>query len=178
VPTNKGYRFFVDKLSEKHKNILSKVPAGVLSEIKGGKDDEMKFMESLGKAVASFSSSLVFTYLDDKDILWKEGWKDVFQNPEFKEPNILEDFLGAVEGLENNIKSFMEEFTGSENVQVYIGKENPALKSKEFSLIVSRARFPDRENGVLAILGPTRMEYGSNISLIQSLIKSLEEEQF
>jgi heat-inducible transcriptional repressor len=175
VPTSKGYRFFVDKLMANHESVLSRIPTGVLNGMKGGPDDDLKFFESFTKAVAVLSSSLVFTYLDDKDILWKDGWKEVFQNPEFKEPDILEDFLGAVEGLENNIKSFMNEFTGSENVQVYIGKEEPVLKSKEFSLIISKTQFPDKENGVLAILGPKRMEYGKNIGLMQSLIKSLEE---
>jgi heat-inducible transcriptional repressor len=175
VPTSKGYRFFVDKLMANHENVLSRIPTGVLNGMKGGSDDDLKFFESFTKAVAVLSSSLVFTYLDDKDILWKDGWKEVFQNPEFKEPDILEGFLGAVEGLENNIKSFMDEFAGSENVQVYIGKEEPALKSKEFSLIISKTQFPDKENGVLAILGPKRMEYEKNIGLVQSLIKSLEE---
>ena len=173
VPTNKGYRFFVDRLMEKHQDLLSKVPQSVLSGIKEEGEDDFRFFESFTKTVAALSSSLVLTYINDRDILWKDGWKEVFQNPEFKEPDILEDFLGAVEGLENNIKSFMDEFTGSENIQVYIGKEEPVLKSKEFSLIISKTQFPDKENGVLAILGPKRMEYEKNIGLMQSLIKSL-----
>lgn len=175
VPTNKGYRFFVDRLMEKNQDLLSKVPQSVLSGIKEEGNDDFRFFESFTKAVASLSSGLVLTYVSDRNILWKDGWKEVFQNPEFKEPDILEDFLGAVEGLENNIKSFMEEFAGSEDVQVYIGKEEPVLKSKEFSLIISKTQFPDKENGVLAILGPKRMEYEKNIDLMQSLIKSLAD---
>lgn len=174
VPTSKGYRFFVDKLMEGHENVLSKIPASILNEMKGEPSDDLRFLESFTKAVAVLSSSLVFTYLDDKDILWKDGWKEVFQNPEFQKPDTMAGFMGAVEGLEKNIREFITDFDDSEDIRVYIGKEEPALKSPEFSLIVSRTRFPDKENGVLALLGPKRMEYERNIGLMQSLIKSLE----
>lgn len=175
VPTNKGYRFFVDGLAKKHQTLLEKIPRHIFDEMKGEPGDELKFIESLTNSIASLSSSLVFTYSDGQDVLWKAGWKGVFQNPEFREPDIMEGFWETVEGLEENMKDFLNDSNSSEDVRVYIGKEEPALKSPEFSLIITKTQFPDKENGVLAILGPKRMEYEKNIGLLQSLIKSLEQ---
>jgi len=49
------------------------------------------------------------------------------------------------------------------------------LKEKEFSIIITEVSFPRKEKGILAILGPERMAYDKNISLLNSLTKLLEE---
>lgn len=163
VPTNKGYRFLVDSISE-NKSFSS---LGFIEDM--DMEDDFKFLELLTKNIASLSSGLAFTYLYDKDILWKDGWKEVFNNPEFKNPDFLEEFMEAVDYLEKNIKNFKDDY-----VKVYIGNEKPFLNSNDFSLIISKTKFSDEE-GVLAILGPNRMEYDKNINLMSSLIDELEK---
>jgi len=61
-----------------------------------------------------------------------------------------------------------------EKIKIYIGREN-TLKEKEFSIIITEVSFPRKEKGILAILGPERMAYDKNISLLNSLTKLLEE---
>ena len=169
VPTNRGYRFFVDRLFELNHDLAMEDFISQFGGIKEGIEDELKFVESLTKIMASLSSGLVFTYLEDKDFLWKDGWKEVFQNPEFKEPDFLNGFMEATDCLEKRIK----EIPANAEIQVFIGDEEPFLKSENLSLIVSRTKFPG-EQGIMAILGPNRMTYNKNISLINSLVKELE----
>lgn len=159
VPTSKGYRFFVDNMS----NDAFLPDFDIFDET-----DELKFIKSLSRNLASFSSSLVITYMQDKDILWKDGWKEVFNNPEFKEPDFLDDFIKTVDYLEKNIEKL-----ANDQMQVYIGDEKP-LKSGNFSLIISKTKFPEQDNGILAILGPNRMAYDRNIGIINSLLKEFE----
>lgn len=169
IPTNKGYRFFVNRLLEMdfEQNFF---PEDFL-EIE--REEIFKFVENITKKLACFSSGLALTYLFEKDFLWKDGWKDVFENPEFRKIECLEDFLKTVDGLEKNIKKFTEK--NLPEINIFIGKEKSFLNSKDFSLIISKSRFPGNERGLLAILGPKRMAYDKNINLIHSLIEEIEK---
>lgn len=169
IPTNKGYRFFVNRLLEMDFE-QDFFPDDFL-EI--GRGEVFKFVENITKKLACFSSGLALVYLFEKDLLWKDGWKDVFENPEFKEKECLADFLRTVDGLEKNIKKFRGE--NLSEINIFIGREKSILNSKDFSLIISKSRFPSNQRGLLAILGPKRMAYDKNINLIHSLIEEIEK---
>ncbi|MBU3896236.1 hypothetical protein KKG36_02920, partial [Patescibacteria group bacterium] len=134
--------------------------------------NELKFFETLTKSLANASSGLVMTYLPQMDCLIKEGWEEVFENPEFSEKSYLDRFIHEVGLLEDNMDKIAGLVEGK--INVFIGEENPS-SSEEFSLIITRSRFPNNERGVVAIFGPARMQYQRNISLLQSMLKLLEE---
>ena len=169
VPTNKGYRFFVNRLLEMD------FEQGFFPEdfLEIEKEEIFKFVENITKKLACFSSGLALTYLFEKDFLWKDGWKDVFENPEFRKIECLEDFLKTVDGLEKNIKKFTEK--NLPEINIFIGREKSFLNSRDFSLIISKSQFPGNQRGLLAILGPRRMAYDKNINLIHSLIEEIEK---
>jgi len=170
VPTDKGYRFFVDNLFEKgfpKEKTLLKVEDLIEREM----GDGVRFLQSLTKNLASFSSnSLALGYLFDEDLFWKEGWEDVLGEPEFKETKVITDFADVIKHFEKEI----EDIKINSEIKVYIGKENPFSKAKEFSIIISSCHFPDKEKGVLAIAGPKRMAYDKNINSLNYLTKLLE----
>jgi len=170
APTDKGYRFFVDKLLKKgffEKDYNFKTENLIREEIK----DTVKFIQSLTKSLAEFSSNLALGYLFNEKILWKEGWEDILQEPEFKETKLISNFANLLKSFEEEISDFKI----NSEVRVYIGKENPFPKAKDFSIIISKCHFPNREEGILAILGPKRMTYEKNIGSLNYLTKLLEE---
>jgi len=170
VPTDKGYRFFVDNLFEKgfpKEKTLLKVEDLIEREM----GDGVRFLQSLTKNLASFSSnSLALGYLFDEDLFWKEGWEDVLGEPEFKETKVITDFADVIKHFEKEI----EDIKINSGIKVYIGKENPFSKVKDFSIIISKCHFPNDGKGVLAIAGPKRMAYDKNINSLNSLTKLLE----
>lgn len=163
VPTTKGYRVFVDNLLKGNNSSLNDVSFKQ-------DQDEFKFADNLIKELASVSSGFVFTYLFKKDFILKQGFTEVFNNPEFREPEFVDDFFNTVSFLEENMDNLIEAV--SDKASVFIGK--PFLNSEDFSLIASKTRFPEEE-GLLAILGPKRMEYNKNINLINSVIKEMQQ---
>ena len=182
VPTDKGYRFFVDSLFARQ-NFAEQNLGGFEKGFQKEKDilrmedlidkemgDTVKFLQSLTKNLASFSSNLALGYIFGEDILWKEGWEEVLREPEFQETNLISDFTDVIQRFENEI----EDFKVNSGIKVYIGKENPFSKTKEFSIIISGCHFPSNEKGVLAIAGPKRMAYDKNINSLNSLTKLLE----
>lgn len=172
VPTDKGYRFFVDELLTANINEINLNLVRKVEEI-GEFDNHLKLIQRITKNLAENSSGLAISYLADEGLLWKEGWEGVLQEPEFKERDFREQFLKMAENLEKEFKGFLGE--ASDLPQIYIGKENPFSEDKNFSIIISDCRFPDDLPGLVAILGPKRMSYKKNIELINSLVKLLEK---
>ncbi len=174
APTSKAYRYFVDNLFNlSAPSLFNSFFDGDFDFFSSQDQTELKFFESLTKNLARSSAGLVMTYLPESDCMLKEGWEDLFSNPEFKEKSYIDRFIEEVESIEKNIKRIAENSDGK-SVNVYIGGEKPIPDSEDFSLIISKSKFPNRQEGIVAIFGPARMEYEKNIGLLQSLIKFLE----
>lgn len=169
VPTDKAYRFFVDNLLEQE--ILEFKDMFGIEAILHEEQDVLKLVSNLLKSLAQTSSSLAVIHLFDKDFIWKEGWGDLLKEPEFRQKDFVDSFTSFLQGFENNIK----DLEINSNLRVFIGKENPISKTNDFSIISSKCYFPDKEEAMLALLGPKRMDYNKNISLINSLTKLLED---
>ena len=170
VPTDKGYRFFVDNLLKSEISEFEDVFE--IEDIfqKAGKDI-FKLASRLTKFLAEESSSLTILNLLERDFFWKEGWEEILREPEFEEKDLISHFTKLLESFEENI----ENLKINSGIKIYIGKENPFSKTKDFSIISSRCHLPDEEEGIISLLGPKRMAYDRNISLINSFKKILEK---
>lgn len=167
VPTDKGYRLFVDNIVEKEskendfeKDFFTKLET----------EDNIKFIQSVTKQLADLSSNFALSYLPEEKIFWKEGWESVLREPEFREEKFVFNFTQFLEKLEEDIDGLKVD----SGIKIYIGKESPFPRIRDFSIICSRCHFPNNEEGIISILGPKRMAYDRNISLINSLTKLLE----
>ncbi|MFH1714563.1 MAG: hypothetical protein ABH831_03155 [Candidatus Nealsonbacteria bacterium] len=163
VPTDKGYRFFVDSFMEKED------PFDASELMDREITDSIKFIQQLTKNLASESSALSLGYLPEENLFWKEGWETVLQEPEFREEGVISSFVDLVKNFEEAVG----ELEGDYDIKVFIGRENPFPKAKEFSIIVSRCNLP-KEKGILAILGPKRMSYSKTINTLNHLSKLIK----
>ena len=175
VPTDKGYRFFVDRLFEKGFSVFDdKKSSQMMKGIKKEIENSLKFTQVVARILADNSSNLGLSYLLNEDILWEEGWKDIFGEPEFREADFISRFAKMISCFERDIEKITLDFPSE--TKVYIGEENPIFKNEDFSIVTAKFTFPKRGyKGFFAILGPKRMHYNKNISLINSLTKLLEE---
>ena len=174
VPTDKGYRFFVNNFLEELDEFFEKEFSKEMREMEKELRDSLKFHRAVTKILASVSSNLALSYNFDEKVFWKEGWRETLAEPEFEDIDIVSEFTEMVENLEKNIKDFCRGDFGE--IKINIGKENPRfLKTKKFTIIRSTYHFPKKKKGMIAILGPTRMEYPKNISLINSVLKTLSK---
>ncbi|MDI9640002.1 heat-inducible transcriptional repressor HrcA [Kamptonema cortianum] len=132
---------------------------------------KMKMPGSSGEAVLDKLMSAVFqaTITTAKDLtrgsLMIEGEEFVFSQPEFlREPESLERLVGSLSDEE----SLRQEvgMLGSSDRKITIGREHS--REMHYPLTIARQSFfiGDREAGVLAIIGPTRMNYNRNLTLL------------
>ncbi|MEK7519337.1 MAG: hypothetical protein AAB565_00915 [Patescibacteria group bacterium] len=167
VPTDKGYRLFVDRVLEKNFTDEN-FDDNFWEDLKI--DDTLKFIQSLTRSLAEHSSNLALSYLPDEGILWKEGWEEILREPEFREEKFVFNFTQFLKDIEENIDNLKV----NSRIKIYIGKESPFPKIRDFSIIISKCHFPNKKEGIVSILGPKRMAYEKNISLINSLTKLLD----
>ena len=163
IPTDRGYRFFVDNLLEEE---LLKEDLNLNEYFEKEHLDTIKLIHLVTKALAYSSPDLILSYVLNEGISWREGWENLLMEPEFKEKEYLVSFTDFIKDFEEKISE-----TEFEYLRVCIGKENPFSKAEDFSIIFSECLFPDSKKGVLAIIGPKRMDFARNISLINSAVK-------
>ena len=170
IPTDKGYRFFVDRLLKRE--IPEHKDADEIEKIiKKERRDAFRFTSRIIKLLAHSSSAVILLHLLDQNLSLKEGLEGAAKEPEFEDRDLFFNFTEFLDDLEENIK----ELDVGPEIKIYIGKENPLEGAKDFSLISSKCYLPEEEKGIIVIAGPKRMFYDKNISLINSFIKSMEE---
>jgi len=175
VPTDKGYRFFVNCLfneTEKEEGNKS-IKFEVEQELKKAMRDSLRVSQTLTRFISLKSSQIGVSYFKKEKIMWKEGWNEIFKEPEFKETNFVLNLAKIIEDIEKSIEKFFSHF--SFEVQVFIGKENPFSKIKDFSIIATKCYLPKKGEGVLGIIGPKRMAYEKNINLIENIVEFLQK---
>ncbi|KPJ73302.1 hypothetical protein AMJ48_01885 [Parcubacteria bacterium DG_74_1] len=164
IPSDKGYRFFVDELLKKEMEGLE-----LEDWFTGEIDGTIKFIQLLTKNLALASQSLALSYFEKEKIFWKEGWEEILRKPEFKEEDYIINFTELLASFEKNI----EDLKLNSEIKVYIGRENPFKKTKDFSIISSKCCLPGDCQTIISLLGPKRMDYDRNIGLINSLTRLL-----
>lgn len=161
VPTDKGYRFFVDGVSKKEKLKESKKWEEVFEK---EVTDALEFSAQAARALANESSGLAAMYMERTSLFFKEGWEDMLQEPEFEEQDSIKSFARFLNDFEKNAATM----PFKEGVRVFIGKENPFSKVTDFSIMIAECAFPGQGRGKVALLGPKRMAYPKNIHLLRA----------
>ena len=163
VPTDKGYRFYVD-------NLQSGTFSRGFDSIEKEMEDSFGFFQAMTRKIAELTSNLAITYFPEEEVFFKEGWDEVFKEPEFEDSAFVAKFMEAVQNFEKHI----DEIEGFDDPQIFIGEENKMVTAPGLSTIVSKIHLPEKKEGMVVILGPKRMAYDKNVSIMNSLIKLLE----
>ncbi|ALS27270.1 heat-inducible transcriptional repressor HrcA [Paenibacillus cisolokensis] len=98
------------------------------------------------------------------------GTTNILTQPEFKDVDKVKTLLDLLEETPTIMKLFADLPAG---IQVRIGTENEHEAINNCSLITATFSIDGQSLGTIGILGPTRMEYGKVISLLDVLSKDL-----
>jgi transcriptional regulator of heat shock response len=166
IPTDKGYRFFVNQLmrrfelSEKERKML--------------RQELMKLKmvhEQLGRSITNLISQVTgqaaFTLLPDQTSA--SGLSQIIGEPEFADSQTIKDVAEVFDHIDQHATKLLRE--ANNDMETFIGKELPIPVPKNLSLIVSKIKLPSGKKGVIGIVGPKRMSYAKNQSLLQYLSK-------
>ncbi|MCK9393962.1 MAG: hypothetical protein WCX30_02010 [Candidatus Paceibacterota bacterium] len=174
VPTDKAYRFFVDQMLvdiEKEKEV--KFEKMIEEIVERDIEDRFRMAGDLVKKLSELSSSFIIIHYPDDNLSWRSGLEKMVSEPEFLHQNFISEFLYLVDEIEEKFVTLKPQ----NEIKIFIGEEIPILKSCNMSIICARMTSISESEieANIALIGPKRMNYGKNISLINHLNKILSE---
>ena len=170
VPTDKGYRMYVNRLSDAvslvdqtahrgERALTARVHSAGMPEqtIRSAVDTLVELTHNLG--IATIGNQL-----------YMSGLSNLFGQPEFIQAGQVQ----AVASLLDNLQPWLREAAPNQPLSVYIGRENPIGRTAGCSLIISRFRSPFSDRSYIGTLGPTRQSYKEVMSLVRHAGEELE----
>lgn len=170
IPTDQGYRIYVEEmmgdtdLSREDQRRLQK-------ELLQLRAKHTRLGRSTAKLLSALSGNLAVSGIVDKDEYYDFGMRELLDNPEFQEMDELCQLVETLDSLDEKVDGIMLKLKDGET-RIFIGNENPIAGIKNCSMIVAPYQ-TDEGRGMLAIIGPKRMDYAKNKSLIEYMRKML-----
>lgn len=169
IPTDKGYRFYVNNLVEINDETSAERRAKrVLAARVDGSGIPERTIRNTVDTLVELTHNLGLATIGDQ--LYMSGLSNLFGQPEFMNRGQVQE----VASLLDNLEPWLREAAPNEPLSVYIGRENPIGRGAGCSLIVSRFHSPYSDNSYIGVLGPTRQSYRDVMMLVSRAGRALE----
>ncbi len=166
VPTDKGYRFFINELmrrfelSERERKLLRE-------EVQKLKVVHEQLGRSISNLLAQVSGQAAFALLPNESSA--TGLSKIIGEPEFVDAKNVKNVAEFFENIDEYSNKFIKKSDIS--AEALLGGETPLPVPKNLSLVVSNVKMKGGKQGVIGIVGPKRMSYAKNLSLLEYLAK-------
>ncbi|MBM3256093.1 MAG: hypothetical protein FJZ04_01310 [Candidatus Moranbacteria bacterium] len=169
IPTDRGYRFFVNQITQKRlKKINFEEQKLFEEELIKLKLREKMLARTLARLLSAFSHNLAITGLLEEKKYFESGIKDLISQPDWESTDEICQIAEMLDYLDENIEKLSQKLRPRQ-IKTFIGKEHMFTQTGDCAIVISRCTLPQGANGIVAILGPKRMEYKRNISLIKQV---------
>ena len=169
VPTDKGYRLYVNALTEGHVAAApSRAENALATRVQDGGHPERVIRNAVDTLV-DLTHNLGIATIGNQ--LYMSGLSNLFGQPEF----IGGSQARQVAELLDNLEPWLREAAPNQPLNVYIGQENPIGRSAGASLIISRFRSPFSDHSYIGVIGSTRQSYKDVMALVAHAGRTLEE---
>jgi heat-inducible transcriptional repressor len=172
IPTDKGYRFYVNTLTEGYANEVPRFDRSaraIEARVTTHGDRADRAIRSAVDSLVDLTQNLGLATIGDE--LYLNGIGNLFSQPEFMQGNHVQ----AVARLLDNLEPWLREAAPNEPLNVFIGSENPIGRTSGATLIISRFHSPYSDKSYIGVLGPTRQSYDRVMRLVRHAGAMLEE---
>ena len=166
VPTDTGYRYFVNKLM-KHMEMSAAEQQRLRSELGKLQKQYVELGRGLAKLLSSESRGAAFALLPEN--VATAGLSNMID--EHTSQAEVKEMASFMDRLEENCQALIKK--DIREVETFIGREMPMPIMKDFSLVVTKVKLPAGKDGIIGVVGPKRMKYARNISLLEYISKLL-----
>lgn len=175
IPTDKGYRFYVNVISELQASGLNSLAErrgerALASRVQSAGAPERTIRNAVDTLV-ELTHNLGLATIGNQ--LYISGLSNLFGQPEFMAAGHTN--VQQVAQLLDNLEPWLREAAPNEPLSVYIGQENPIGRAAGCTLIISRFRSPFSDRSYIGTLGPTRQSYRDVMTLVSRAGQELEE---
>jgi transcriptional regulator of heat shock response len=171
IPTDKGYRYFVEEIM-KDKELSRDDQQKLQRELLKLKVQNKRLTKTTAKLLSILSGNLAVSGIPNKDEFAEFGMRDLLEQPEFKKLDEVCRLAEVLDSIDINVDKLAKGMKIGET-KIFIGKENPVTDMPDCAMMVSPYKLKSGEKGVLALIGPKRMRYAKNKSLLNYMKKLL-----
>lgn len=170
VPTQQGYRFFVDEMMNESAQELSLVQESFEKYVQAYRLEKSK--ESMFDALrllAKLSGNVAFSMVENDHTMYI-GLSNVLRSPEFQsDPERAVRIVEIFEGRDSFRRMVEQMDIPRGEVKIFIGEENLVEEISSCAMMVIPYE-SSHSQGVLGILGPMRMKYRYNKTLLENAV--------
>jgi heat-inducible transcriptional repressor len=161
IPTQKGYRFFVDNLLEN-----AELTPGLAEQL-----EQIHELRELTRFIAAETHLFAIAAGRDGELFSNFGMREILVEPEFHNIEFMRRFGSLVDEIADHIDSY-EHALDNSAFQVFIESENPIPEAKIASVVFARI---GNNRGYVFALGPSRMNYEKTTRLFKSLDEIIDD---
>lgn len=155
IPTSAGMKFYVDQLMEE-KSLSLRDEVSIKEELSEGNERFDKLMRHATRVLADQTRSLAIATDEEGDI-YASGMANILDMPEFYDIDITKAVLSIIDHAEM-MAQLINSIHLEDQIRILFGEELgfPLLSTCGF--VMTRYQMPNH-NGVLGIIGPSRLNY-------------------
>ncbi len=161
IPTEEGYRFYLD-------HFLSgeawKPHAAFIREVEALERNLEASAKWIARVLAEETGEVAVVGFGP-DHAFYTGLTNLFSKPEFQERSRIVHLSVVLDHLDEVMHSIFEGIPAG--LRVYVGRENP-FGAQDGSILM-KLRLAPRTEGLIGIIGPMRMDYERNISIMRGV---------
>lgn len=164
IPTDLGYRHFVDNLPVK--KIKQDREEKLAEEFDSLLSQYNHRARTVSKLASQITHSYAISYFSDSRDIQGAGIDHILDDPE-ENLSCAREIVQIVASIDN----YLEDLANLEpnSTTVYIGNENPFMKANHTSILIHNSTTHSNDKSLVVVIGPKRMKYDTNLSLLQSL---------
>ena len=166
IPTNTGYRVFVDKLAQVKP--LSAAERRAIETFLSSSQDRYDLLVRTAKLLAQLTKQVAVIQYPDEEKVVLAGTANLARN---SAQETAASIFPVLEALEEQVILLRLLADSSANVQVRIGDEQSEKNLQTTSVISVGYGIEGQSTGALGVIGPTRMDYAQTIATVNAVAR-------
>lgn len=166
VPTDKGFRYFVNQLMDKVKLTL-KEQETLKRELMKLQIAHAEIGRRIARVLSEHSQQASFALFPEDSST--AGFSNILSNPALPAADARE-IAKFFDDIDQYAEQMISDY-GGKGPEAKIGKEIQLSKNSDYSMIVSGLKLPSGKKGVIGLIGPKSMKYEKNLSLMEYIAK-------
>lgn len=167
IPSDKGYKIFVQELMRRFE-LSEKERRRLKSELLELQRAHEELGRSISKLLAETTNQAAFALLPQAS--GSAGVANLVEESDNKVG--LKEAVSFLEEVGDRSQELLNEYF-NEEPEVLIGRELKLAETSDYTLMVTGVKLPSGEKGLIGIVGPKRMKYDKNLSVLEYVAKLL-----
>lgn len=173
VPTQKGYRYYVDHLMQEIQ-LLEDEKRRIRAEYAQAHAELEELLEQTSRVLSETTHYTTLVSVDGWDRkVFCQGMSFLVEYPDYQDIHKIKNVLAALEEKKRLLEIINQEL--NRRTAIFIGAELECEGIDGCSLVVSRYATKEGHSGRIAVLGPTRMDYGRAVSALEYMGDLIQE---